>query len=375
MTHQPIKVCEEIFNATFNSNARRIIHQGGQWSGKTVSILIVLACKAMETPNLIITVTSESLPHLKRGAFRDFERFVMPYFSIEMRHAPSLVAKFPNGSIIEFISFPDEWSARGAKRDILFINEANRFDYMVYFQLDSRSNQTILDYNPTARFWCHDKVKDLEGTAFYRSDHRMNPFLSAERHCEIEGIKDKDLFRVYARGLTGNLEGIIFPNWRVIPDNEFPDVDCIFGIDFGYTNDPTAIVKVAVVGNTVFVKELSYESGIPPLRIAEILKSHGWNNNPTYVDHDPDMISQLRRLGVLAIPAKKGQGSVNASIMKLKEYDVCYTSSSANLAEERSRYVWLKDPKTGLSINEPIGTFDHCIAGIRYAVYSHFFRR
>jgi phage terminase large subunit len=372
-----LKVSPSIFYPTFESKARRIVHQGGQWSGKTVNILAVLATKALLTPNLVITVTSESLPHLRIGALRDFERFILPYFKAQCRitYSPFIVCTFANGSIIEFKSFQDEYDARGAKRNILFINEANRFSYMVYFQLDSRSDQTILDFNPTARFWAHDEVLPLEGTQLFISDHRHNPFLTEERHREIENIKDKELWRVYARGLTGNMEGIIYPNWRVIPDAEFPDVDFIFGCDIGYTNDPTAIVKVAIIGNTIFLKELCYESGLPPIKIVQILKANGYNGDtPIYCDHDPDFITQLRRLSVMALPARKGQGSVNAGIMKLKEYDVCYTASSRNIAEERSRYVWLKDPKTGKSINEPIGTFDHTLAAVRYAVYTHFYR-
>ena len=362
-----------IFYALHESKARRIILQGGQWSGKTVNTLIYFAVKASTVPNLRLTVTAYSLPHLKDGAISDFERFVRPVFEHRIKNH-SLVEHsytFDTGSVIQFKSYED---GSGPKRDYLFINEANKMKYTLAFELDSRTEiQTIYDYNPTAKFWIQEKVKDEPGTEFYISDHRHNPFLSEEKHREIEGIKDPELWRVYARGLTGNLQGTIFPEWNTIPDEQFPkDAKIIWGVDYGYTNDPTAIVKIARVGESIFLHECAYESGIPAKTIIQLLKANGYNNEPVYSEHDPDMISQIRRLGIPILMARKGQGSINAGIMKLKEFKVFMTASSKNLKTEQTNYCWVS--ADGKPINTPIDNFCHLIDATRYGVYTHYFK-
>jgi phage terminase large subunit len=362
------------------SGARRIIHQGGQWSGKTVGILGALAelCNE-EIDGGVTTVTSLSVPHLKGGALRDFEMFVYPYFKSAIRqyHRTNHIFTFKSGSELEFKSFENEQTARGAKRKRLFINEANSFSKMLYFQLDSRSEQTIIDYNPSVRFWAHDELIGVEGNITYISDHRHNPFLTRQKHEEIESNKDPELWKVYARGLTGNVTGVIFPNWQMIDDEQFPDDDCIFGIDFGYTNDPTAIVKIVKRANSLYIKEIAYEAGLPPRHILQILEANGYDNDYTnlYCEHDPDMVKGLRLAGIKrAVPARKGPGSINAGIELLKTYNVFYTNSSRNLYRDISRYVWETDVKTGKLLNTPKEGFDHLFDAIRYAVYTKYLR-
>jgi len=385
------------------AGVRTIVHQGGSWSGKTVNILPALATLAAEEDSSsITTVTSMSMPHLKGGALRDFEMFVYPHFksAIKQYHRTDHVFTFKKGAIIEFKTFEDETKARGAKRKRLFVNEANTFLQMLFFQLHGRSDQTIIDYNPSERFWAHELLIDQEGVKTYISDHRHNPFLTEAKHAEIEAIctfaydqfgkimlnddgdpvvlkGDYELWKVYARGITGNIEGVIFPNWEMIDDSLFPrNVDCIFSCDFGYTVDPTAIMKIARVGNTLFIKELSYRPGIDEFEIKAILAANGWSReDPLYCDHDADMIRLLRNAGVqYATPARKPPGSIYAGIQCLKGYDVKYTNSSKNLHRERSLYVWDKDKITGKSINVPIERHNHCFDSIRYGVYTKYLR-
>jgi len=359
------------------AKTRKIVHQGGMSSGKTVNILMALATAAIEDiePG-VTTVTSMSFPHLKAGALRDFERYVYPHFAEAIRtyHKTNHIFYFENGSIIEFKTYESEFDARGGKRKRLFVNEANTFDYMTFFQLDYRSEQTLLDYNPTIRFWAHEKVIGEKGTVFRISDHRHNPFIPLEKHEEIESIKDKELFKVYARGLTGNVTGLIFPDWMMI--EELPtDIDnWIYGIDYGYSNDPTVIVKVGRRGKTLYVQELVYKIGqIPPIEIRKQLYAHEYSEQPLYSEHDPDMIKQLKLLNVGVISARKGKGSLNAGIEKLKEYRVYYTSDSRNLKRELGMYIWEVDD-LGNSTNTPVDANNHAIDAVRYAVYSHFYR-
>jgi len=357
---------------------RRIVHQGGQYSGKTVNILMALATLCAEEDDFgVTTVTAQSFPHIKGGALRDFEQYVYPDFKSEISsyNKTDHVFTFKSGCKLEFRVFENEMAARGHKRKRLFVNEANSFNYMVFFQLDSRSDQTVIDYNPSLRFWAHEKLLGKPETKLFISDHRHNPFLTEEKHREIESYTG-ELFNVYARGLTGNVQGVIFPYWQVIDDEDFPeDEDHVYSIDFGYTNDPTAIIKQVLIGRTLFVKEIAYETGMPVKDIVNVLKANGYKKNvPLYCEHDPDMIRALRNAGLTyATPARKGQGSVNAGIELLNTYKVFYTASSKNLHRERSLYIWETD-KEGRTLNVPVDRNNHCFDAIRYGVYTRYLR-
>lgn len=364
---------------------RRLIHQGGQSSGKTVNILASLATMCSEESSGVTTVTSMSMPHLKGGALRDFEMYVYPEFKdqIEKYHKTDHLFTFNSGALLEFKVYENEMAARGQKRKRLFVNEANSFDWMTFFQLDTRSEQTIIDYNPSIRFWSHENLIGKDGNLLLISDHRHNPFLSKQKHAEIEAFRDitkKDggeLFKVYSRGLTGNVTGVIFPNWDMIDEADFPqDEDYVFGIDFGYTNDPTAIVKICRVANTIYIKECAYETGLAPISIYQILIANGFNNNcDLFCEHDPDMVFALRHAGLPnADLARKGQGSVNRGIELLNEHKVVYTNNSTNLHRERSMYIWDTDKVTGKQINKPVDRNNHLMDAIRYAAYTKYLR-
>jgi len=207
------------------------------------------------------------------------------------------------------------------------------------------------------------------------SDHRHNRFLSEEDHKKTEGIKDTELWRVYARGLTGNLTGLIFPEWQMIPDEQFPkDTECWGALDFGYTNDPTAGIKLTRIGETIYLHEICYTPGIAPIQMKSLLNANGLKDKPIYCEHDPDQIVQLRALDIYAYPARKGQGSVNAGIIKCKEYKIFYTESSKNIHTEKTKYMWQMDPDTGKPTNTPIDAFNHCMDAIRYGIYTHLYR-
>lgn len=359
--------------------ARRIQHQGGQFSGKTVNILAAIAT-VLATPRTYgfpdfttATVTSMSFPHLRAGAMRDFDKYVLPSFAsaIKQYRKSDHTLLWNSGSLLEFRTYETEYDARGPKRQILFVNEANTFDYMTWWQLDSRSDLSIIDYNPTIRFWAHEKVKEEPGTAFRRSWHVHNPFLSETQHQQIEGIKDPELWKVYARGLTGNVKGVIYPDWEMVDVIEWNDP--FFAVDFGFTNDPTAIVKVEKIREKIYAEEIAYVTGsMTAKRIQACVVANGYNDDSIiYCEHEPNMIKQMKLLGLRAVAAKKGPGSLNAGIEKLKEYAVYYIGR--NIKNEREKYIWEVN-ELGDPTNKPIDAHNHALDAIRYGVYSHFYR-
>lgn len=380
--------CTPVFYANYQATEKILINQGGTSSSKTYSLVQLLYYKAITEPKQVITITGESIPNLKKGAYRDAEGIygntpeLMPY--ILSWNKTDRIIYFKNGSIIEFVSNLDEQSAKNGKRDYLFVNEANGISWLIFFQLAIRTRKQIyIDYNPSAPFWAHEnlighsKDNDLSATVkLIISDHRHNVFLTAEEHEKIEGIKDKELWQVYARGKTGNLTGIIYPSWKKIKESQYPwDAPFIGGLDFGETNDPTAGTRIAIVGDNVYCHEVCYTPGLAPIEIKQIFNAAGFGkNNRIYCDHYPENIAQLRRLGVAAIPARKGQGSINAGITLInKTYNVFYTDTSSNIEMERTKYMWEKDPVTGKLTNKPIDEYNHLMDGIRYGVFTHTF--
>lgn len=371
------------------------INQGGTDSGKTTSIMQVLCTIAVfEKPteeDPIITIVSKSIPDSKKGAYRKFEELVSKneflYSKIKDWNRSDRFVYFKSGWIMEFTSYENAQSAQQGKRQYLFANEAQGISWEIFWRLAKKTRKVVyIDYNPTAPFWAHEKLigtvpesNDLFAPIkLIISDHRHNPFLSEAEHARTENIKDLELWKVYARGLTGNISGLIYPNWRQIPDKDFPWTDDNFfgGLDFGYNNDPTAGVKLVRIANKIFVHELCYESPLPPQKINSLFRGVGFikDRYPVYCEQDGDMIKQLKRLNLMAVPARKGPNSVNPGILKVGEYEVFYTASSKNIDYERKKYMWVMDPDTGKPTNEPTATDNHLMDAIRYGVYTRFWR-
>ncbi len=382
-----------VYHANWKSEADIVVNQGGTDSGKTYSIIQVLFTIATSTkPPLddpIITVLGETVNNLKKGAYRTAKSIVGSNDELK-RHIKNWnetdrTIYFKSGWIMEFISCDTEQSAKQGKRQYLFANEANGISWQIFWQMAKRTRiKTFIDYNPSAPFWAHEKLigtnnlsNDLSANVeLIISDHRHNPFLSDKEHSRTEGIKDKNLWNVYARGKTGNLIGLIYPDWQKIPDSDFPWSEQSFGgLDFGYTNDPTAGVRMVRIAESIFIHELCYEPAITPVNLHQLFNASGLKDGqPVYCEHDQDIITQLRRLKMMALPARKGAGSIKAGIAKVKEYKVFYTASSTNIEMEKNKYMWIIDPITGQPTNEPIDQFNHLMDCIRYGIYTHFYR-
>lgn len=357
-----------------------VVNQGGTSSAKTYSIMQVLTTVAILKKNYVITVVSNTVPKLKEDTMRIMADLVSQNPNVK-RHVKSFnisdkVYTFTTGSIIEFKSFENEEQAKGGKRHILFINEATRINYMIFFEAQLRTYvRTFIDYNPSYRFWVHDKVlqnkPEYPSSRLIRSWHVHNPYLTQEQRDRIENIQDKELWKVYARGLTGKLSGLVF-YWDEVP--QFPEqyAELIWGIDYGYTSDPTVITKVAILPDASYVvEELSYTPGISAGYIQQIMTENGYRaGHPVYTDHDTEMVVQLRRVGIMAIPAEKGAGSITNGILYLRQKTIRYTKKSVNLKSELGKYKFI-EAQDGEPTNKPIDDYNHAIDSARMAIYSH----
>jgi phage terminase large subunit len=322
----------------------------------------------------VITIVGQDVPNLKKGAYRDANTIrnnnpILQKWFPDVNEGERLI-KCVNGSILEFSSFKDAQDAKSGKRDYLFINEANGISYEIYWQLAMRTRKKVfLDYNPSARFWVHDEVIGRENVKLIISDHRKNYFLTKEEHDRIEGIEDKELWKVYARGLTGMIEGLVLTNWDIcdqLPPEEEWKMSC-FGLDFGFTNDPSALERVVLAHGELWVDELIYSTGLTNPDIAVRAKEQGVSSQQQIIADcaEPKSIRELQAAGLWVTPSTKGNDSIVAGLDILKRYRLHVTRRSQGLISNLRAYKWGKD-KDGNNTNKPEDKNNHGIDAIRY---------
>jgi phage terminase large subunit len=358
-----------LYEANYNATEDIIVNQGGSSSGKTYSILQVLFTHAIQSPE-VITVVGESIPNLKIGALRDaldiynaseqLRNFISDYNKTDR------VFTFTNGSIMEFKSYEDSQGAKSGKRDRLFINEAQSVKYDIFNELYMRTRkQTYIDYNPNSEFWVHEKVIGQPGVRLIISDHRHNPFAQQKIRDKLEALKYKDLelFRVYARGLTGKIEGLVFRNFEVIDEIPLGANLIGIGIDFGFTHDPTTVIKVFRYNGEILIQELLYETNLTNSDIIRKLNNLGVTRQmPLIADSaEPKSIEDIRRAGFNISPAKKGPDSIINSIDTMKQFAIKITRDSVNTIKEFRSYKWQENKP-----NVPVDFNNHSIDAIRY---------
>ena len=362
-----------IFERNYNSIAEVVVNQGGTSSGKTYSILQVLCLKAIEQPDQVISVVGQDVPNLKSGALRDMQAIVASSPDIQSwikgYNASDRIFTFHNGSIIEFKSYQDSQDAKSGKRDYFFLNEANGISFEIYSELAMRTKKKVyIDYNPNARFWVHDKLIGKEGTELIISDHRHNPFLPDVIRKKIEALRedDEELWKVYARGMTGKIEGLIYRNWGTIGTIPTEAQLIGMGLDFGFTNDPTACVMVYRYNGELIIDELLYHKGYTNQDIAQYFTQSGINKSVSIVadSAEPKSIEELRRMGWRVEGANKGKDSILNGIDILKRFRFSVTNRSSNLIKELNAYKWKE--KDGNATNVPIDSFNHGMDALRY---------
>ena len=348
------------------------IIQGGTSAGKTFGILPILIDKAAKKGGLEISVVAESIPHLRRGALRDFLK-VMKWTNrfVDDRFNKSLLKyEFANGSFIEFFSADDSSKLRGARRDILYVNECNNVNFEAYNELSIRTKHEVyLDFNPANEFWVEEIKEDKEAD-FIILTYKDNEALDKGIVDQIEKNRLKaetstywrNWWKVYGLGELGMLEGVVFSNWKQI--DTIPKEARLVGIglDFGYTNDPTSCIEIYKHNEKRILNEIVYQTGMLNSDIAKKLPK----DVPVYADSaEPKSIRTLQLAGITIKGVTKGRDSINYGIDVMQRENYLVTSNSTNLIKELRSYCWDTD-KTGKRLNKPIDNYNHAIDAVRY---------
>ena len=352
-----------------------VVNCGGTRSGKTWGTLQALCTIAEQKRGKVISVVGETLPFLKRGAITDFRSMLGDSWSAERWNATDKIYTFPNGSYIEFFSADAEGKVHGSARDYLFINECYYIPFDIYRQLEVRTRRTIyLDYNPRSLFWVDEKILPRDGTRYIHTTFNDNPFLTDKQKDVIRSYKDTDpnWWTVYGEGKIGSAEGLVYKpsQWRITKEMPTSCRQHFYCIDFGFTNDPTAVLHVMVCGGELWVDELCYSTGMLNKDIAEILQNAGAKRNDSIVADSAEQksIAEINNIGGYNItPTTKGKGSVVAGISIVQGWVINVTQRSLGIIEELRNYSWKRDIN-GNSLNVPVDRYNHSLDALRYGV-------
>lgn len=371
--------------------ARKRIIQGSTSAGKTHGIIPILIDRALKTARLKITVVAETIPAVKDGAVDIFKQVMYDTGRWEQSQwiGSPLQYTFTNGSRMQFTAFENEGKAKASgKRDILFINEANHISFPIADALMIRSKKTFIDFNPDNEFWAHTEMMGEPNTEFLKLTYLDNEAIPKETLEDLFIKRDKAYYnvngnlddkanikspfwanwwKVYGLGEIGNLQGAIFSNWTQV--DAVPEGARLvgYGMDFGFTNDPTTLIAIYQLNGQYIFDEIIYQRGLTNSDIANLMKSREVIKS-TYIYADsaePKSIKEISEYGFNIKGADKGKDSIMFGISLLQENPFLVTKRSLNLIKELRYYVWETD-NTGATINKPIDAFNHCIDPLRY---------
>lgn len=365
----------------YASGFRTIESRGGTRSAKTYSALQFLVLLAMtdKTPT-VTSVVSETFPHLRKGAIRDFKKIMGAegIWDDERWNATDSAYRFSTGSIVEFFSADTPGKVHGPARDRLFVNECQNMRWDTVNQLFIRTTGLkVLDYNPTHEFWVQTQISGLPDTYTITSTYIDNPFLSSEQIKMIERNKSNaNWWKVYGLGQFGELEGLVYHFTQI---DEMPDASGLvelYGLDFGFTNDPTALVRILADTRRkiLYVDELVYQTELLDEDIIKAMRAAGVGSREVYADcAEPKAIRKLQLAGFNVWPSYKAK-EIAAQIAELLGWEIRVTKRSTNIIRELRNYTWATDPN-GKKLNTPIDLFNHALDAMRYAVFTKFVHR
>jgi phage terminase large subunit len=364
----------KVYTHLRKSTKKIVVEQGGTRSGKTYNILlwVIFYYCAKHTGNTI-TIARKTFPAVRSSVMRDFFDILKQHdIYIEENHNKSNSEYILNGNLVEFVSLDQPQKIRGRKRDLAFLNEANELTFEDWQQIVFRTNgRIILDYNPSDTFhWIYDKVIPRDDADFYQTTYKDNPFLDPTIVAEIERLKqtDEHYWRVYGLGERGTNRAQVFQfnTYKELP----PQAKLLsYGLDFGFTNDPSALVACYQWGDNLYFDELLYSTNLTNQDLSQrFVKLDIGRYDEIFADSaEPKSIEELHRMGYNIKPTAKGSDSVNAGIDMLKRYKLHI--KGANLMQEMENYKWLED-KNGNLLNKPEDKYNHAIDAIRYGVWN-----
>ena len=372
-----IKV-NKVYGHLKRSKKKIIVEQGGTRSGKTYNILLwIIFYYCGRNIGKTITIARKTFPAARSSVMRDFlEILKAAEIYREENHNKSSHEYMLNGNRVEFISMDQPQKIRGRKRDLAFLNEANELTFEDWQQIVFRtSDRIILDYNPSDTFhWIYDRVIPREDCDFYQTTYLDNPFLDATIKSEIERLRDTDddYWRVYGLGERGTSRATIF-QFGVVDEPKGKLLS--IGMDFGFTNDPTAIVKVYQEGSNLYIQELLYHTNLTNQDISDKFTLLGLTRyDEVWADSaEPKSIEELHRMGWNVKPTAKGSDSIMAGIDILKRHKLFVTKESLNVIKELQNYKWQED-KNGNLLNKPIDSYNHAVDALRYATFNRLSR-
>ena len=354
--------------------------QGGASAGKTYAILTILATGyAPSYPNSLISIVGMSYPHLEAGVMRDFKNILkeVKFWDDSCWNSTKKTYTFPNGSVIEFLSV-DKMSARGPRRDVLFVNEANGINFETFDQLATRTRDfCIVDFNPSAKFWAHEELveKRPEDTTFLILTFKDNQGLGERERQNILAKKPKpgeepsNWWTVYGLGQIGSLEGNVYEGWEESSAEEIHKGRLVrYGLDFGFSNDETALVAVyEMEDGKTGVEELIYKRGMLGSQYPAELERVGVDPTVLIVADSarPEIIAEIKKAGFRCVGADKGPGSVLKGIDLVKQQQIVFCGE--NLKREYMSYAWRKK-RTGEMLDEPEDGNDHACDALRYSL-------
>jgi len=361
------------FHKVNNLTKRIRVIPGGTSASKTISVLLYLIGYAQtDTVKTLTSVVSESIPHLKRGAMRDFKNIMVAhgYWKDDRWNATDSIYTFETGSQIEFFSTDNGDKLRGARRDRCFMNEANNCTFDAFEQLEVRTKEFfIIDFNPTNEFWAYEHLKNRTDTEWLTLTYLDNEALSKEIVESIEQRKDrKGWWAVYGLGQLGDVDGKIYKDWKII--DEIPHEARLerYGIDFGYTNDPTTITAIYYYNGGYIFDEITFQKGLSNKQIADLILNQ--KKAICVADSaEPKSIDEIASYGISIIAAVKGPDSVRQGIQMVQDQQISVTKRSINIIKEYRNYLWATD-KNGKLLNQPEHTWSHSMDGIRYGMTS-----
>lgn len=366
-----------VFEQNFNAEKRIIINRGGTRSSKTYSLAQLFIVELFSGADKILSVVRKSFPALRATAMRDVVEILHKnnlYSLVKHNKTENIISYGSN--ILEFFSLDNEQKVRGRKRTHLWLNEANECNFEEWQQLIFRTSQkAYLDFNPDdINCWINTELEQKRAHSkadveVIISSYRDNTFLDTQTIKEIEFLKtsDPEYWKIFGMGEYGRISGLVFEGFTVVSQIPIEAKRLGFGLDFGFSNDPTALVEVYQTEGKLYINELLYQNGLTNSDISNRLLELGLQRYDTVIADaaEPKSIEELYRAGFNIKPAKKGPDSINASIDILKRYPLCVTSSSTNLLKELRSYKWQTD-KNGQTINKPVDYNNHAIDALRY---------